>query len=142
MCRPGCWPRKNWWLQRLFVARRERFDGADIVHVIYGTRGKLDWQRILRLVGRTLGNAALGACTCSGIAIRHKPTTFLKEVWRDLLSRFQDAVSHPDPTAKFRGSLVDDKQFAIDVNEWGLENLMQEYRDRRLKSIPATQITP
>ena len=60
-----------------------------------------------------------------------------KEVWCDLLTRFQKVVSQPDPSAKFRGSLVDDKQFAIDVNEWGLENLMTEFRDRRLKSIPA-----
>jgi hypothetical protein len=56
--------------------------------------------------------------------------------------RFQKAVLHPDPAAKFRGSLIDDKQFAIDVNEWGLENLMIEYRDRRLKSIPAPPAIP
>src|SRR5216684_7816602 len=36
---------------KVFVTRRERFDGADICHVIYGTRGKLDWQRLLRLLG-------------------------------------------------------------------------------------------
>ena len=36
---------------KLFVTRRERFDGADIVHVIHGTGGKLDWDRILYLVG-------------------------------------------------------------------------------------------
>jgi hypothetical protein len=64
-----------------------------------------------------------------------------KEVWRELLSRFEDAVSHPDPKARFRGSLIDDKQFAIDVNEWGLDNLIQEYRSRRLKSLPAMDIT-
>lgn len=29
---------------KLFVTRRERFDGADIVHVIHGTRGKIDWD--------------------------------------------------------------------------------------------------
>jgi hypothetical protein len=51
------------------------------------------------------------------------------------MARFQDAVLHPDPTAKFRGSLIDDKMFAIDVKEWGLENLMQEYRERRLQRI-------
>jgi hypothetical protein len=57
------------------------------------------------------------------------------ELWKDLLSRFQQAVLHPDPSEKFRGSLVDDKVFAIDVNEWGLDNLMQEYRERRLRSL-------
>ena len=36
---------------KLFVTRRERFDGADIVHVIYALRGKLDWNRILELAG-------------------------------------------------------------------------------------------
>jgi hypothetical protein len=51
------------------------------------------------------------------------------------LSRFQEAVAHPDLAAKFRGSLVDDKMFAIDANEWGLENLMEEYRERRLSSL-------
>ncbi len=43
---------------------------------------------------------------------------------------------HPDPKARFRGSLIDDKMFAIDLNEWGLDNIMQEYRDRRLRSLP------
>ncbi len=32
---------------KLFVTRRERFDGADIAHVIYGTRGKIEWERCL-----------------------------------------------------------------------------------------------
>jgi hypothetical protein len=58
-----------------------------------------------------------------------------KEVWGDLMTRLQDGVTHPDSKAKFRGSLIDDKQFAIDVNEWGLANLMQEYCDRRLRDI-------
>ncbi len=32
---------------KLFVTRRERFDGADIAHVVYGTQGRLDWNRVL-----------------------------------------------------------------------------------------------
>ena len=28
---------------KVFVTRRERFDGADIAHIILGTRGKLEW---------------------------------------------------------------------------------------------------
>ncbi len=35
---------------KLFVVRRERFDGADIAHIIYASQGKLDWDRILALV--------------------------------------------------------------------------------------------
>ena len=36
---------------KIFVAKRERFDGADIAHVIYGTPRTFDWQRELQLVG-------------------------------------------------------------------------------------------
>jgi len=36
---------------KIFVAKRERFDGADIAHVIYGTYGSFDWERELELVG-------------------------------------------------------------------------------------------
>ena len=39
-------------VSKLFVTRRERFDGADIAHIIYGTQGKLDWGRILHLIGK------------------------------------------------------------------------------------------
>lgn len=38
-------------VSKLFVTRRERFDGVDIAHIIYGTRGQMNWQRILHLTG-------------------------------------------------------------------------------------------
>lgn len=125
---------------KLFIARRERFDGAEVAHVIYGTRGKLKWQRILQLVGEhweMLLWALVLFRYCYPAQTHYVP----EEVWSDLMRRFQEAVSRPDQTARFRGSLVDDKQFAIDVNEWGLENVLQEMRDRRLKSLPQSYKT-
>ena len=56
-------------------------------------------------------------------------------MWQKLIDRFEQAISQPDPTARFRGSLIDDKMFAIDVNEWGLANLMEEHRERRLRNL-------
>jgi hypothetical protein len=37
---------------------------------------------------------------------------------------------HPKTGARFRGSLVDDKMYAIDTNEWGLDDILSEYRAR------------
>jgi hypothetical protein len=119
---------------KLFIARRERFDGADIAHVIYGTQGKLDWQRILRMAGEHW-EMLLWALVLFRYVYPGQTSYVPKEVWGDLMTRLQDGVTHPDSKAKFRGSLIDDKQFAIDVNEWGLANLMQEYCDRRLRDI-------
>ena len=53
-----------------------------------------------------------------------------ESLWRDLIGRLEREVLSPDPNARFRGSLVDDKMFAIDVKEWGLDNLLEERRQR------------
>ncbi len=115
---------------KLFVLRRERFDGADIVHVIYGTRGKLDWQRLLNLIGDhwTLLFWALVLFQYSYPA--HSDLV-PREIWDELIGRFQAEVHEPNPDAQFRGSLVDPLMFAIDVKEWGMPDLNQEYRRRR-----------
>jgi hypothetical protein len=119
---------------KLFIARRERFDGADIAHVIYGPRGRIDWQRVLSLAGEHW-EILLWALVLYRYVYPAQTQYVPAELWGDLLSRFQNAVAHPNPAAKFRGSLVDDKQFAIDVNEWSLANLVEEYRERRLRSL-------
>ena len=120
---------------KLFVTRRERFDGADIAHIIYRTRGRIDWQRVLELTGEHW--EILFWALVLFRYVYPAQTNFVPEtLWRALLRRFDNAVKHPDPAAKFRGSLVDDKMFAIDLNEWGLDNVMQENRERRLQSNP------
>jgi hypothetical protein len=52
-------------------------------------------------------------------------------VWDDLIDRFISAIKNPDPKARFRGSLIDENQFAIDVSEWQLDNMLAEFRARR-----------
>lgn len=120
---------------KLFVTRRERFDGADIAHVIYGTQGRLDWDRLFRLAGQHW-EMLFWALVLFRYVYPAQTHYVPADVWKDLLCRFQHALEHPDSAAKFRGSLVDDKMFAIDVNEWGQPNLMMDYRERRLQQLP------
>jgi hypothetical protein len=128
-------------VSKLFVTRRERFDGADIAHVIYGTRGRLDWEHILQLVGANW-EMLLWSLVLFRYVYPAQTHLVPLTLWLDLIQRFEHVVSHPDPDAKFRGSLIDDKMFAIDLNEWGLDNVMQEYRKRRLQQIPAALQMP
>ena len=120
---------------KIFVTRRERFDGADIAHVIYGTHGRLDWKRILSLAGENwemlLWSLVLFRY-CYPAHTDYVPVA----VWQDLLGRFGDVISRPDPAARFRGSLVDERMFAIDIKELGHDDLLAENRERRLRSIP------
>jgi Uncharacterised nucleotidyltransferase len=119
---------------KLFVTRRERFDGADIAHVIYATRGQLDWERILALA-RGSWEMFFWALVLFHYVYPAQSEYVPRNVWEQLVALFQNAIMHPDPQAKFRGSLVDENMFAIDVKEWGLDNLLLEFRNRRLQAI-------
>ena len=121
---------------KLFVNFRERFDGADVVHIIFGTRGRLDWNRLRQLVGGHW-EILLWELLLFHYVYPAKAHYVPREVWDDLLSRLREELEHPNRSAPFRGSLLDDKMFAIDVHEWGMEDLLQANREQHEPKITA-----
>ncbi len=119
---------------KLFVTRRERFDGADIAHIIYATQGKLDWKRIMHYAGEHW-EILLWSLLFFRYAYPSKTNYVPMHIWQDLLGRLREAISHPDPKQEFRGSLVDDCMFAIDLQEWHLENVLDRYRAGRASKM-------
>jgi predicted nucleotidyltransferase len=119
---------------KLFVTRRERFDGADIAHVVYGTQGKIDWDRVLELAGDNW-EMVFWALVLYRYIYPAQTSYIPARVWDDLIGRFISAVKNPDPNARFRGSLIDENQFAIDMKEWRLDNILAEFRNRRIPKI-------
>lgn len=130
---------------KIFVARRERFDGADIAHVIYGTSGEFDWRREMELVGENW-EMLLWSLVLFRYVYPAQSHYVPSEIWCELLRKFEREIRHPNPEARFRGSLVDDNMFAIDVNEWDLPNLLAESRERCLaataESDPSCDVRP
>jgi hypothetical protein len=112
---------------KIFVTRRERFDGADICHVIYGTRGKFNWQRLLDLVGEQWQMLFWYLVLYHYVYPAHSDYV-PREIWDELLGRFKVELAHPNQALEFRGSLIDEYMFAIDVQEWGKRNLLEEQR--------------
>ena len=100
--------------------------------MLYGTRGQLDWERLLQLIGEHW-EVLLWALLLFRYVYPAHTDYVPRSVWDNLLQRFQQAVARPDPKAQFRGSLIDDKMFAIDVEEWGMPDLERQYRERRPK---------
>ena len=126
---------------KLFVNFRERFDGADIVHVIYGTGGRLDWKRLRQLAGEHWELLLWELVFFRYVYPAHQDCV-PGEVWDDLLKRLERELHTPSNGAPFRGSLVDEKMFAIDVKEWGMENLLEDYRERRVPKIDYAEAAP
>jgi hypothetical protein len=112
---------------KLFVVRRERFDGADIAHIIYASRGNLDWERVLSLVGEHWEILLFALVLYRYVYPAHSQYV-PAWVWQRLLVRFSNELTNRNPAATFRGSLVDDRMFAIDVAEWGMENALSAHR--------------
>jgi hypothetical protein len=117
-------------VSKLFVTRRERFDGADIAHIVYATKGKLDWERILRHVGEHW-EILLWSLLLFRYVYPGNSSFVPASLWQDLIGRLTRATSNPDPRQEFRGSLIDDCMFAIDVEEWGLDNMLARHRAER-----------
>ena len=100
---------------KIFVAKRERFDGADIAHVIYGTYGCFRLGARIELVGRTLGDAFVVAAAVS-LRLSGADTLCSRGEYGNsccAASKLKSRDLHPD--ARFRGSLVDENMFAIDI---------------------------
>jgi len=119
---------------KIFVAKRERFDGADIAHVIYGTYGEFDWQRELELVGPNW-EMLLWSLMLFRYVYPAQSHYVPSQIWCELLTRFTREIENPNPQALFRGSLIDENMFAIDADEWELPNLLEEARKSRLEGI-------
>ncbi|HET7183896.1 MAG TPA: nucleotidyltransferase [Terriglobales bacterium] len=119
---------------KIFVTRRERFDGADIAHVVFSAKGSLDWHRLLGLVGQHWEMLFWDLILFHYVYPAH--SDFVPRwVWDDLLGRLGKALDQPGERPLFRGSLIDPKMFAIDVNEWGMEDLLEVYRAKRMPKL-------
>jgi Nucleotidyl transferase of unknown function (DUF2204) len=112
---------------KVFVTRRERFDGADICHVIHSTRGQFDWKRLLGLLGEHW--QMLYWYLVLYHYVYPGDCGFVPdEIWKELQQRFQVELAHPNQPIDFRGSLIDENMFNIDVAEWGKRNILEEHR--------------
>jgi hypothetical protein len=125
---------------KIFVTRRERFDGADVAHLIYATRDYLDWHRVFDLVGDHWEMLLWSLIFYRYVYPRHA-NEVPRWVWHRLLERFERDLTDPKLAAPFRGSLLDENMFAIDVKEWGLENEIERYRAEHRQRHPHLEET-
>jgi hypothetical protein len=111
---------------KVFVARRERFDGSDVVHLVRACGDRIDWMRLLQLLDHHW-QLLLWSLTLFAYIYPGRSELVPERIWTELMNRFAETIRHPRRDAAFRGSLIDPLMFAIDVNEWGERNIYREY---------------
>src|SRR5262249_12626528 len=80
-----CAPEERIW-HKAFVMGRERFDGADIAHLVRERADKLDWDRMLRHFGEHW-RVLLGHLVLFGYIYPSERHRVPKKVMRELLNR-------------------------------------------------------
>lgn len=129
---------------KVFVARRERFDGADICHLIYCTKGELDWDRVLWLLSGHGDHSLMLLWHLVLYAYVYPANIDLvpRRIWKRLVDALVEQVENPDTEALFRGTLLDENMFNIDVAEWGFADVISGFRDARHPKIPPSAANP
>lgn len=125
---------------KMCVAFRERFDGADVVHLIKACGPSLNWDRVLSLMGMHW-EMLYWSLVLFAYVYPARTDLVPNALWEDLTRRFIDCFRKPNRNAPFRGSLVDPRMFSIDVEEWGERNLYKELCERYPCPLPTADPT-
>lgn len=106
-------------VSKVFIAKRDRFDGADVAHLIRCAGGEIDWDRVLHGMGSDHRTLLLWHLVLFDyvypIHSDHLPRDLMRELFEDRMRPASDG-RRPAP---FRGTLLDERAFAIDVEDWG-----------------------
>lgn len=117
-----CPPEETIW-SKAFVMERERFDGADVAHLLLACSATLDWARLLRRFGEHAA-VLFAHVVLFGYVYPEEAARIPQWVVEELASR--GSMSPPDPSAKrlCRGTLLSREQY--------LPDLARGWRDARL----------
>jgi hypothetical protein len=112
-----CPPEEMIWSKAL-IQERERFDGADVAHLLLACAQTMDWQRVLRRFG---GNwrPLMAHLVLFGFIYPSERERLPGWVMQDLIRRLEGALSAAPPRERVcRGTLLSRQQYLPDVEQW------------------------
>lgn len=114
---------------KMYVMNRERYDGADVNHLLLKQGKTLDWERLSNLV-EPHWHLMLTYILMFQFVY---PSDFMdiipKPLFDDLIERARDQYNMPSPVERIcRGPLIDQTQYQVDVKEW-------DYKSYTIKTV-------
>jgi hypothetical protein len=119
-----CPPEEIIW-QKAYIMERERFDGADVIHLIRGVGLKLDWDRLLRRFGDDW-RVIFSHVVMFGFVYPGERDKIPPRILEHFAQRFSDEIRAEHTNGQLcNGTFLSRAQYLPDLEHWG-------YSDGRL----------
>jgi hypothetical protein len=126
-----CPPEEMLW-SKAFIQERERFDGADVAHLLLARASTMDWPRLLRRFGPNW-QVLLAHLVLFGFIYPSRRDLIPNWVMQELTRRLESVQSAPPAPAHIcQGTLLSRQQYLVDVTAW-------DYADAR--TLPHNPMT-
>ena len=124
-------PEEMIWSKGL-IMERERFDGADVAHVLRALGPELDWRRLIDRFG-PYWRALFTHLVLFGFIYPSDRSKIPQSVMDELTERLREETRAGDSDDKIcYGTIISRQQYLKDINEWG-------YEDARLANDTMTE---
>jgi hypothetical protein len=105
---------------KIYVQNRERFDGADINHVLLKQGKNLDWKWLARKMDLHWHLLLSQLLSFQFVYPSEFHSIIPKWLFDELLAKAAEQYELPAPVEKVcRGPVIDQTQYEIDIREWG-----------------------
>lgn len=117
---------------KAFIASRERYDGGDVNHIIQGTKGDLDWMRLMDRF-KDHWEVLLSALVMFRYVYPSHRDYVPNWVMRELAAKLHRSVAEPWVGGKIcRGPLLDGiGTYSVDVEQMGYRDARKEIWGKR-----------
>jgi hypothetical protein len=116
-----CPPEEMIW-SKAFITERERFDGADIMHLLLACAERLDWRRLCARFDAHW-RVLLTYLNLFGFVYPSERARIPSWVMSDLIERLKRELQAAPPARRIcQGTLLSRAQYLTDVTLWGFED--------------------
>jgi hypothetical protein len=104
---------------KIYVQNRERFDGADVNHIILRYGKQLDWNRLLQRFDQHWHLLLASIIIFQFVYPADYQDIIPKWVFDELMKRAHEQYDLPAPIEHVcRGPIIDQTQYSVDIKEW------------------------
>jgi Nucleotidyl transferase of unknown function (DUF2204) len=121
-----CAPEEMIWM-KAYIMERERFDGADIAHILRCCAADIDWAHLVRRFGPDW-RVLLSHLVLFGYIYPGERARIPVAIMEDLIARLRSEARTAGPSRLCRGTLLSRQQYLVDVQQWGLRDARLEER--------------